>query len=235
MQRVQTRERLVEVRGAVVAEAHLGRQRLDPAVADRLVAACVFARGTRRARPRARRRTRRGARCPARPSRRSGSARPSRTRSRPRRQPYDPAVSAAALAALIRERQPCVVLTGAGVSHGVRDPGLPLRDGDLGRGRSLRGRLHPGVPARSRARLELLPRAAPRASRRRAERGAPGARGARASAGSFEAVVTQNIDLLHTRAGSQDVVEVHGSIRSAAVPRAASGRSPRTQCSRSSR
>ena len=40
-QRVQTRERLVEVRGAVVAEAHLGRQRLDAAVADRLVAAGV--------------------------------------------------------------------------------------------------------------------------------------------------------------------------------------------------
>jgi NAD-dependent deacetylase len=30
-----------------------------------------------------------------------------------------------------------------------------------------------------------------------------------------QAVVTQNIDTLHTRAGSQEVVEVHGSIRSA--------------------
>jgi NAD-dependent protein deacetylase/lipoamidase len=30
-----------------------------------------------------------------------------------------------------------------------------------------------------------------------------------------ETVVTQNIDLLHSRAGSRDVVEVHGSIRSA--------------------
>jgi NAD-dependent deacetylase len=29
------------------------------------------------------------------------------------------------------------------------------------------------------------------------------------------AVVTQNIDLLHTRAGTREVVEVHGSIRSA--------------------
>ena len=37
-------------------------------------------------------------------------------------QHYDPAVSAAALAALIRERQPCVVLTGAGVSTESRDP-----------------------------------------------------------------------------------------------------------------
>ena len=33
--------------------------------------------------------------------------------------------------------------------------------------------------------------------------------------GLVQAVVTQNIDLLHTRAGSRDVVEVHGSICSA--------------------
>lgn len=33
--------------------------------------------------------------------------------------------------------------------------------------------------------------------------------------GLVEAIVTQNIDTLHTRAGSRDVVEVHGSIRSA--------------------
>ena len=33
--------------------------------------------------------------------------------------------------------------------------------------------------------------------------------------GLVQAVVTQNIDLLHSRAGSRDVVEVHGSIRSA--------------------
>jgi NAD-dependent protein deacetylase/lipoamidase len=32
------------------------------------------------------------------------------------------------------------------------------------------------------------------------------------------AVVTQNIDLLHERAGSRNVVEVHGSIRSATCP-----------------
>ena len=33
--------------------------------------------------------------------------------------------------------------------------------------------------------------------------------------GLVEAVVTQNIDTLHSRAGSLEVVEVHGSIRSA--------------------
>ena len=37
--------------------------------------------------------------------------------------------------------------------------------------------------------------------------------------GLVEAVVTQNIDLLHERAGSRDVVEVHGSIRTASCPR----------------
>ena len=36
--------------------------------------------------------------------------------------------------------------------------------------------------------------------------------------GLVEAVVTQNIDTLHARAGSRDVVEVHGSIRSAECP-----------------
>jgi NAD-dependent deacetylase len=36
--------------------------------------------------------------------------------------------------------------------------------------------------------------------------------------GLVSAVVTQNIDLLHTRAGSREVVEVHGSIRTASCP-----------------
>jgi NAD-dependent deacetylase len=36
--------------------------------------------------------------------------------------------------------------------------------------------------------------------------------------GFVRAVVTQNIDLLHERAGSRDVVEVHGSIRTSTCP-----------------
>jgi NAD-dependent deacetylase len=36
--------------------------------------------------------------------------------------------------------------------------------------------------------------------------------------GFVEAVVTQNIDLLHERAGSREVVEVHGSIRKSTCP-----------------
>jgi NAD-dependent deacetylase len=37
--------------------------------------------------------------------------------------------------------------------------------------------------------------------------------------GLVQAVVTQNIDLLHERAGSKEVVEVHGSIRTGSCPR----------------
>jgi NAD-dependent deacetylase len=36
--------------------------------------------------------------------------------------------------------------------------------------------------------------------------------------GFVEAIVTQNIDVLHERAGSREVVEVHGSIRTATCP-----------------
>jgi NAD-dependent deacetylase len=36
--------------------------------------------------------------------------------------------------------------------------------------------------------------------------------------GLVRAVVTQNIDLLHERAGSREVVEVHGSIRTCSCP-----------------
>ena len=36
--------------------------------------------------------------------------------------------------------------------------------------------------------------------------------------GYVRAIVTQNIDMLHTRAGSGDVIEVHGSIRTATCP-----------------
>lgn len=37
--------------------------------------------------------------------------------------------------------------------------------------------------------------------------------------GLVQAVVTQNIDTLHSRAGSREVIEVHGSIRSAVCPK----------------
>jgi NAD-dependent deacetylase len=46
-------------------------------------------------------------------------------------------------------------------------------------------------------------------------------------AGLVRAVVTQNIDLLHERAGSEEVVEVHGSIRSATCPQCGASHSLR--------
>lgn len=121
-------------------------------------------------------------------------------------------MSAAALARLIRENQPCVALTGAGVSteSGIPDfrspSGLwaqfdPLDYGSIDAFRSDPERVwrfyaprfamltsaEPNAAHRALAELELL--------------------------GLLSAVVTQNIDLLHERAGSRDVVEVHGSIR----------------------
>ena len=123
-------------------------------------------------------------------------------------------MSVAALAALIRERQPCVVLTGAGVST---ESGIP----DFRSATGIWAEVDPFEvasiqafrrdPARVwsfyRERIELLRAAGPNAAHL--------ALAELERRGFVRAVVTQNIDLLHTRAGSDDVVEVHGSIRSA--------------------
>jgi NAD-dependent protein deacetylase/lipoamidase len=123
-------------------------------------------------------------------------------------------VSAAALAALIRERQPCVVLTGAGVST---ESGIP----DFRSASGIWATVDPFEvasiqafrrdPARVwsfyRERIQLLRAAAPNA--------AHVAIAELEQHGVVQAVVTQNIDTLHTRAGSDNVIEVHGSIRSA--------------------
>jgi NAD-dependent deacetylase len=118
------------------------------------------------------------------------------------------------LAELILARQPCVVLTGAGVSteSGIpdfRSPGGlwsefdPLDYGSIesfrrdpvriwefyGRRFAFLTAAEPNDAHRALAELEAL--------------------------GLVEAVVTQNIDLLHARAGSRTVIEVHGSIRRA--------------------
>jgi NAD-dependent deacetylase len=123
-------------------------------------------------------------------------------------------VSAADLAALIVEHQPCVVLTGAGVSTESGIPDFRSESGiwaevDPLEVASLRA--FKRDPARVwgfyRERIGLLRDAEPNAAHR--------ALAELESSGLVEAVVTQNIDLLHTRAGSRDVVELHGSIRSA--------------------
>src|SRR5262245_13310010 len=119
-----------------------------------------------------------------------------------------------ALAALVRERQPCVVLTGAGVST---ESGIP----DFRSPTGIWAEVDPFEvasiqafrrdPARVwgfyRERIDLLRDAEPNAAHY--------ALAELERRGLVEAVVTQNIDTLHFRAGSREVVEVHGSIRSA--------------------
>jgi NAD-dependent deacetylase len=122
--------------------------------------------------------------------------------------------NAAALAALIRERQPCVVLTGAGVSteSGIpdfrSDTGIwaevdPFEVASIAAFRRDPAKVWDFYRGRIRTLLDAEPNAAHDALAE-LER-----------LGFVRAVVTQNIDTLHTRAGSHEVIEVHGSIRSA--------------------
>jgi NAD-dependent protein deacetylase/lipoamidase len=121
------------------------------------------------------------------------------------------AAEVAQLAELIRSRQPCVVLTGAGVST---ESGIP----DFRSAGGLWARVDPAEVATIDAfqrdpervwqwygpRIRSLLAAEPNAGHH--------ALAAFERLGFVRAVVTQNIDTLHTRAGSSDVVEVHGSI-----------------------
>jgi NAD-dependent deacetylase len=123
-------------------------------------------------------------------------------------------VSAAELATLLRTRQPCVVLTGAGVSteSGIPDFRSPTgiwADMDPMEYASLRAfREDPDKVWRFYApRFDMLTGAEPNDAHR--------ALAELERRGLVSAVITQNIDLLHTRAGSREVVEVHGSIRTA--------------------
>jgi NAD-dependent deacetylase len=116
------------------------------------------------------------------------------------------------LAALIHGAQPCVVLTGAGVST---ESGIPDFRSPEGMWADLDPLEYASLEAFARdpakvwrfyaPRFEVLARAEPNDSHR--------AIAELEERGLVEAVITQNIDLLHTRAGSKDVIEVHGSIR----------------------
>lgn len=123
-------------------------------------------------------------------------------------------MAVAELAALIRERQPCLVLTGAGIST---ESGIPdfrsasgiWSDVDPFEVASIQAfRRDPErVWSFYRARIDLLRRAEPNEGHialAELER-----------RGFVRAIVTQNIDLLHSRAGSREVIEAHGSIRTA--------------------
>jgi NAD-dependent deacetylase len=118
------------------------------------------------------------------------------------------------LGELVRERQPCVVLSGAGIST---ESGIP----DF---RSAGGIWEQFDPAEV-ANIDALRREPKRvwefyALRLEALGAAEPNGGHRALAeleeqGWIRAVVTQNVDGLHQRAGSREVVEVHGSLRDA--------------------
>jgi NAD-dependent deacetylase len=120
----------------------------------------------------------------------------------------------ACLAELIRNRQPCIVLSGAGIST---ESGIP----DFRSPTGIWSKYDPMEYATLTAfrrdpvkvwefyarRFEVLVHAEPNAGHYAL---------AELERRSFvRAVVTQNIDGLHERAGSHEVIEVHGSIRTA--------------------
>ena len=118
------------------------------------------------------------------------------------------------LAELVRERQPCVVLTGAGIST---ESGIPDFRSPTGIWAEYDPMEYATISAFRRdpvkvwefyaLRFEALTRAEPNEGHHalaELQRG-----------GLVRTVITQNIDTLHERAGSHDVVEVHGSIREA--------------------
>lgn len=121
------------------------------------------------------------------------------------------------LAELIGQRQPCVALTGAGVST---ESGIP----DFRSATGIWAQYDPLEVASIEAfrrdpakvwdfyakRLDVLGEAEPNVAHH--------ALAALEEKGLVDAIVTQNVDGLHQRAGSKDVVEVHGSIRSATCP-----------------
>jgi len=118
------------------------------------------------------------------------------------------------LAQLIRDRQPCVVLTGAGIST---ESGIPDFRSPTGIWAEHDPMEYATISAFRRnpakvwefygLRFEVLSRAEPNVGHL--------ALAALERRGLVRAVVTQNIDGLHERAGSQQVIEVHGSIRTA--------------------
>jgi NAD-dependent deacetylase len=118
------------------------------------------------------------------------------------------------LAELMQERQPCVVLTGAGIST---ESGIP----DFRSAEGIWAKYDPFEVAHIDAfrrdpvrvwefyglRLDALAQAEPNDGHR--------ALAELEERGWIRAVVTQNVDGLHRRAGSREVVEVHGSLREA--------------------
>jgi NAD-dependent deacetylase len=116
------------------------------------------------------------------------------------------------LANLIRAHQPCVVLTGAGIST---ESGIPDFRSPTGIWAKYDPMEYATIDAFGRdpakvwdfyaKRLDVLRHAEPNAAHL--------ALAELEREGWIEAIVTQNVDRLHERAGSRAVVEVHGSVR----------------------
>jgi NAD-dependent deacetylase len=121
-------------------------------------------------------------------------------------------MSVARLAELLRERQPCVVLTGVGISTESGIPDFRSAGGiwesfdrfEIGHIDALR-RDPVRVWEFYALRLEALAQAEPNDGHR--------ALAELEQRSWIRAIVTQNVDGLHQRAGSREVIEVHGSLR----------------------
>jgi len=126
-------------------------------------------------------------------------------------------VTADALADLIRRRQPCVVLTGAGVST---ESGIPDFRSPTGLWAQFDPMEYASIDVFRRdprkvwtfykPRLATLDEAEPNE--------AHWALAELERVGLVRALITQNIDRLHERAGSKEVIEVHGSIGTSSCP-----------------
>jgi NAD-dependent deacetylase len=125
---------------------------------------------------------------------------------------YDERVSVERLAELIRAQQPCVVLTGAGISteSGIPDfrspTGIwrqydPMEYATIDAFLADPGKVWDFYGKRLTAVAAVEPNDGHRALAGLEQRG------------WVHAIVTQNVDGLHARAGSRNVVEVHGSLR----------------------
>jgi len=123
-------------------------------------------------------------------------------------------MSVAKLAELFESRQPCVVLTGAGISTesgipdfrsagGIWEQYDPAEVGHIDALRRDPARVWSFYALRLDALASAEPNDGHRALAELEERG------------WIRAIVTQNVDGLHQRAGSREVVEVHGSLREA--------------------
>jgi NAD-dependent deacetylase len=123
-------------------------------------------------------------------------------------------VSVTKLAQLIRTRQPCVVLTGAGIST---ESGIPDFRSPSGLWAKYDPMEYATIAAFRRDPVKVWEFYALRfAALKDAEPNAGHLALAELERlGFVRAIVTQNIDGLHTRAGSTDVIEVHGSIQTA--------------------